>query len=96
MLETDSIVVVATLHVIAGFFGFHLGDRKNACWMGMLLGLIFGGVGLVVAVPIDNRDPCPLGAIRLGRGAKICPECGTHIRGGEIDSRDTPPNGLDE
>ena len=87
----EILFVVVLQHLIAACFGFHLGDRKNACWIGMGLGLVFGGVGLIVAVLIDNRDPCPVCAIRLGRGAQLCPGCGTRLVDEKSDVSAMPP-----
>ena len=55
--------------------GCVVGTRKNAAAEGLVLGLIFGPLGVIVTFAIDKRPQCYQCAGRLDDQPKVCPHC---------------------
>ena len=51
------------------------GKDREASDVGMLLGLIFGPLGLIATLGIDGRKCCPECRGRVPSGAKVCRSC---------------------
>lgn len=78
--------------VIFGAFGAIVGARGNARGTGMLLGILFGPIGILVSFALDKRDRCPKCKSRVEPGAMICSKCHCHLieQPSEEEYDDTP------
>ena len=60
-----------------------IGAKKGNPVAALFVGIVFGPLGLLVAVVSGNADrwPCPSCAERVMREAKVCPHCRAELTG---------------
>ena len=72
--------------------GYKAGDARNAPVSGFILGLLFGPVGVVVALLDDHRPRCAACRERIQRQASLCPHCGCRLswspKGALVDAQE--------
>jgi hypothetical protein len=66
--------------VVCSVLGRAVGAARMAFYTGMLLGLFFGPLGVLVAFAVDKRTQCPNCYSRLGGLARQCPYCQANLR----------------
>ncbi len=66
--------------VVCSVLGRAVGAARMAFYTGMLLGLFFGPMGVLVAFAVDKRTQCPNCFSRLGGLARQCPYCRVTLR----------------
>jgi hypothetical protein len=66
--------------IVCGVLGRAVGAARMAYYTGMLLGLFFGPLGVLVAFAVDKRTQCPNCFSRLGGLARECPYCHAKLR----------------
>ena len=67
---------VLLVWLCCGLLGWIVGFRRNAALAGLVLGILFGPLGVVAAFALDSRPQCPYCKGRLdGRGI-LCQFCG--------------------
>ena len=66
------LLLVWGFSALAGHF---VGSRKLAGLDGMVMGLLFGPLGVLVATQLDNRKKCLHCRSRVESDASICPCC---------------------
>jgi hypothetical protein len=66
--------------IVCGALGGAVGSVRMAHYTGMLLGLFFGPLGVLVAFALDKRTQCPNCFSRLGGLARECPYCHVRLR----------------
>lgn len=66
--------------VVCSVLGRAVGAARMAFYTGMLLGLFFGPLGVLVAFAVDKRTQCPNCYSRLGGLARQCPYCRANLR----------------
>jgi len=57
-----------------------VGHSRNATGAGFYCGLVFGPLGLIAMLGIDDRPKCPKCFTRLNGPVKICPGCHSRLR----------------
>ncbi len=65
--------------LIGGSLGAIVGGRRHARKAGMILGMLFGPLGIIVAFALDGRPRCPKCKARVEPGAAICAGCHTSL-----------------
>jgi hypothetical protein len=65
------------LWIASAICGAHAAADRNAGQGGFFLGLIFGPVGVIAALGLDNRPNCPNCRGRLDGRGRMCQHCGT-------------------
>lgn len=80
----DACVGWLAVCVCCAILGAIVGQRRRSAGAGLLLGLIFGPLGIIVAFALDARPKCPACQERLNPAASLCPHCRTALvwRGG--------------
>lgn len=81
-MNTEFFSYTEAAGVAAFLFGClcaYLGKRRDAVAIGFLLGFLFGPIGVIAMLIIDNRPRCPECSGRVDRGARICPHCRTSL-----------------
>lgn len=58
----------------------HVGQRRNAAGQCFFVGLLFGPLGLLLALAMDYREDCPACYTRLNGPVHFCPGCRCAIR----------------
>ncbi len=66
--------------VVCAVLGRAVGAARMAFYTGMLLGLFFGPMGVLVAFAVDKRTQCPNCFSRLDGLARQCPYCRVILR----------------
>jgi hypothetical protein len=66
--------------VVCSVLGRAVGAARMAFYTGMLLGLFFGPMGVLVAFAVDKRTQCPNCFSRLDGLARQCPFCRVMLR----------------
>jgi hypothetical protein len=61
------------------FLGYMIGRQKCAGNHGVLLGLLFGPIGVLITALIDRRPNCPECGTKLNGKPSICPACKTRF-----------------
>jgi hypothetical protein len=57
----------------------HVAERRNALGAGVLLGLLFGPLGYLLAWGIDCRKHCPQCFTQFDGKVSVCPGCSAKI-----------------
>jgi hypothetical protein len=57
-----------------------VGSAKEATGPSVMLGLLFGPLGIVIALGLDFRRFCPRCHGRLNRHPKMCPHCHMELK----------------
>ncbi len=73
MNEVAGVLVLGVLW--CGLAGAVVGSQKRAGLMGALWGVVFGPLGVVVALSLDERPKCPRCGGRLNGEPEICQHC---------------------
>ncbi len=66
--------------IVCAALGRAVGAARMAFFTGMMLGLFFGPLGVLVAFAVDKRTQCPNCYSRLGGLARECPYCRVRLR----------------
>jgi len=62
--------------IVSGVVGGAIGKTRNCPAVGVLLGILFGPIGWLLAFLNDRREKCPQCMSRLEDGAMRCRFCG--------------------
>jgi hypothetical protein len=84
------VMIGGMLLVGCGLLAAGIGGWKQAKLEGLLLGLVGGPIGVVVAFFPDNRQKCPQCAGRLPARAGVCPHCQAEFRARHRDTKSDP------
>ena len=68
--------------LVCGGLGARIAGQRECERDGLILGMVFGPLGLLAAMVIDGRAKCQQCASRFNRGAKICPYRKANLSGG--------------
>jgi hypothetical protein len=75
----DWIVVYLFAAILSGFFACSIAERKQAPGTGLILGLLFGPLGIIAAGFLDERPQCPRCGGRLNSSKRVqysvCQHC---------------------
>lgn len=69
-------IAIVVVMGVCGLLGMVIGHPKQAAALGLLLGVLFGPLGLVAAFAIDGRPKCPHCGGRLNGHVRKCQHCG--------------------
>lgn len=61
--------------IALAFLGAWIGSQKSAAISGLLLGLLFGPLGVIVACFVDGRPQCPYCFGKVEQKATTCQHC---------------------
>jgi len=75
----DWIIVILISGVVCGVIGAVIGSNRGAGWCGFALGFLFGPLGVVASLALDNRPKCPQCLGRLNGRAKVCEHCNCEL-----------------
>jgi len=81
-MEDILITIIAVNAIVGAICGAIVGNRREAGGSGLMLGLLFGPIGVLTAFALDGRDCCPrcTGRVeQVGKRTHICPHCGTPL-----------------
>lgn len=67
------------LWLACAFLASIVGAQKQAGWTCLMLGILFGPVGLIASFAIDHRETCPTCGTRLNGRPTMCPACKTRF-----------------
>ena len=61
--------------IACGFLGAVIGQCRRDLGGGLLLGLVFGPLGVIAALGLDGRPCCPRCGGRLDSMGRVCQHC---------------------
>lgn len=85
-------VILLVVWGACAILGAIIGSSRNATETGLILGFLFGPLGVVATLVIDNREQCPHCGGRLVGDFRKCPHCGDEVRDPRPDVVYMPPS----
>lgn len=75
------IIVTIVVSLICGWIGYLCGSSRQRGTAGLVLGLLFGPIGCIVALflPRDMPTARPLGHAATASATRFCSLCGKHV-----------------
>lgn len=70
------VAVGAVGALVTGGIGAWIGGKRNSTVLGFLLGLLFGPIGILITLLMDQRPPCPECRELVDISSARCPFCG--------------------
>ena len=71
----DPATILVPLALACAVLGTIMGNYRNASGTGLVLGLIFGPLGLIAMLAVDRRPQCPTCRARINEGGSRCAAC---------------------
>jgi len=73
------LVALSIPFIVSGMIGMSIAARKEAEFVGFLLGFFFGPIGWLLAILVDGRPKCHMCQEHISSKASICSHCRTNF-----------------
>ncbi|MBN1908766.1 MAG: hypothetical protein JW818_03420 [Pirellulales bacterium] len=82
---SEFLEILTMLAVVIGWIGCivaagRVGERREALGAGLLFGLVFGPLGVIVAGFLDGRARCPGCGESVNQKRALCPHCHSSLK----------------